>query len=164
MGTKHGTYAIKNETRLMNLERIANFHARGWTFKEISEYFGHVDAAQISQWIRCPEYAQILTRIKVGVIGELDALLQDQEMQHTYRKKILVPAALGTLGEIIQDKKFKADLRLKAAIEILDRDGQYAKVSRMGLATDEQGGIGGDDSAFADAFIATLKSTSTAAK
>ncbi len=85
-------------------------------------------------------YQRFHSQYMTGVLAPMDS-----EIQNTYadNRKILdsaVPTALENLVHLAAQKVDKK-LMMEASKEILDRQGQYAKVSRMGVALSEQGGI-----------------------
>jgi hypothetical protein len=87
-----------------------------------------------------PEYVRLRTQVRTGVTTETEKqFLKDLEYKHD-RLRDMVPLALQGLYDAARSKN--EHVKLKAAAEILDREGTMAKVSRIGLATEEQGGVG----------------------
>lgn len=89
-------------------------------------------------------YQQIHNQYMTGLVNRLDTkvdknLTLTQETLH-----FAVPLAMqALLKQALQEK----DLRVqnKACNDLLDRDGHFAKVRRLGLATKEQGGVSAAD-------------------
>jgi hypothetical protein len=87
-------------------------------------------------------YQQFHSQYMTGILAPID-----NEIHNTYNenRKILdsaVPQALENLVFLAAQKVDKK-LMFEASKEVLDRQGQYAKVSRMGAALPEQGGVAG---------------------
>lgn len=106
---------------------------------------------------RLPQYQQIHNQYFSGVITRLDKRV-DQNMTLTSETlKFAVPIAMqNLLKQALQEK----DLRVqnKACNDILDRDGHFAKVTRVGLATPEQGGVAADkDNEVANELIKAMQ-------
>jgi len=76
----------------------------------------------------------------------------------------MIPVALDGLMELAQQRKNER-VRLAACSEIMDRDGRLAKVQRIGLPTEDQGGIGASiDDETADALVSALKTAKKVAE
>lgn len=110
---------------------------------------------------RLPLYQQIHNQYFSGVITRLDKRV-DQNLTLTQETlKFAVPVAMqALLKQALQEK----DLRVqnKACNDILDRDGHFAKVTRVGLATPEQGGVAAavdKDNDVANALIKAMQQT-----
>lgn len=86
-----------------------------------------------------PLYKQIHNQYFSGVVTRLDKKVDDKLTLTKETLEFAVPMAMqALLKQALQEK----DLRVqnKAANDILDRHGRFAKVTRVGLATPEQGG------------------------
>lgn len=85
-------------------------------------------------------YIQFHSQYMTGILAPLDV-----EIQNTYpdNRKILDSAVPTALENLVHYAAQKVDKKLsfEASKEILDRQGMYAKVSRMGAAMPEQGGV-----------------------
>ena len=94
---------------------------------------------------RLPLYQQLHNQYMTGLVTRLDVKV---DANLTLTKETLhfaVPLAMQTLlKQALQEK----DLRVqnKACNDLLDRDGHFAKVRRLGLATKDQGGVTAADS------------------
>jgi hypothetical protein len=87
-----------------------------------------------------PDYVALRVQVRTGVTSEAEKqFLKDLEYKHD-RLRDMVPLALQGLYDAARSKN--EHVKLKAAAEILDREGTMAKVSRIGLASEEQGGVG----------------------
>lgn len=105
-----------------------------------------------------PYYRRIHQAYTTGILSDLDTLVKQNYEISKSTLDMGVPIAMQALfKQAMQDK----DLRVqnKAANDILDRHGRFAKVTRLGLPTAEQGGVTEpkDDKAVAD-MINALKS------
>ena len=67
--------------------------------------------------------------------------LVDDIEYHKQRVREMLPVALDGLYELAVQSKNER-IKLAACESIIDREGQHAKVSRIGLPTQAQGGIG----------------------
>lgn len=138
------------------MERIARLSQRGWKDVEIAAYLG-VTPQTIGLDKKSPDYIAIELRVTQGVITELDEELSQGEFLRNKLKKTLVPAALEALADAVLDKRVALKTRLEAASEILDREGTFAKVSRVGISGDQQGGLITDsDENIADALASAV--------
>ena len=102
--------------------------------------FLKMSPAGLAQLKMDPDYIALRTQVQTGVVCEAEkALLTDTEYKHELIRD-MVPQALQGLYDCARSAN--EHVKLKAAAEILDREGTMAKVSRIGLATSEQGGFG----------------------
>lgn len=108
-------------------------------------------------------YAAIHNQYMTGVLTKLDHQVEDNLKLSSETLKFAVPIALQNLvAQALQTK----DLRVqnKACNDLLDRDGHFAKVTRVGLATPDQGGVANDkDNKVAGELIAALGKVNTPA-
>lgn len=86
-----------------------------------------------------PDYGLVRERILRQVITELDTELSDDREMFRAKLKSFVPLALDNLLLALKDKDPKVYLR--ASEQVLNRDGNLAEVSRIGLPTEGQGGF-----------------------
>jgi hypothetical protein len=87
-----------------------------------------------------PDYIALRIQIQSGVVSDAEKeLLKDTEYKYEMLRD-MVPLALQGLYDAARSTNMH--VKLKAAAEILDREGTMAKVSRIGLASQEQGGAG----------------------
>lgn len=122
---------------------------------EVAQHIG-IDAHTLSFWMKDPEWVNLHNQITTGILTAVDAeLAEDVRHQHLTLKR-LIPVALQNLAELALQNA-NPSIKLKATQEILDREGHFAKVQRMGLATHEQGGISDEkDNNIAKALIDAL--------
>lgn len=145
----------KSFKRVIHMEKAARLESLGWKDAEIARQIGLTPAglAMVKQDV---DYPSVRDRIKTGVISQLDEQLKDDMDYQRERIRGMMPVALDGLYEsAIQTKNER--IRLAACAEILDRDGRLAKVSRVGLPTEDQGGVGIIDDETADALATALK-------
>lgn len=106
---------------------------------------------------RSKEYLQIHSQYLSGVLTKLDNQVEENLKLSSETLKFAVPIALQNLvAQALQTK----DLRVqnKACNDLLDRDGHFAKVTRVGLATPDQGGVANDkDNEVASELIKALQ-------
>ena len=133
---KHHQRTIDKINLLVRLE-LANpqFNAT-----QIAELLG-IGIVRYSILKNSPTYRAIHNQYMTGVLNKLDTKV-DSTLKNTQDTlSFAVPLAMeALLKQALQTK----DLRVqnKACNDILDRDGHFAKVTRVGLATGEQGGVG----------------------
>lgn len=118
----------------------------------------HVGVAQqtVAQWMIDPDFVTRSNTIRSGILSHLDEqICEDVKLQRIELKRA-VPIAMQSLIDLALQRG-NAQVRLKASAEILDRDGHFSKVSRIGLPTEDQGGISDQiDNATAATLIASL--------
>lgn len=95
--------------------------------------------AGLAQMKMDPEYDIMRMQVASGVASSAEEeLLKDQEYKYEQLRN-LVPQALTNLFDLARSQN--EHIKLKATSEILDREGTIAKVSRIGFAMPEQGGV-----------------------
>jgi len=115
-----------------------------------------VGIGRFSTLKRLPLYQQLHNQYMTGLVTRLDTkvdknLTLTQETLH-----FAVPLAMqALLKQALQEK----DLRVqnKACNDLLDRDGHFAKVRRLGLATKDQGGVTNTDTRDNDTAAELIK-------
>lgn len=126
--------------RILKMEKAARMEGQGLPDPDIAQHLG-LTYAGLAQLKQDPDYGDVRRRILTGVCSHLDTELADDINYHKQRIKEMLPAALDGLYELaIQDNDKR--LKLSACESILDREGKLAKVSRIGLPTEAQGGVG----------------------
>jgi hypothetical protein len=109
-----------------------------------------------------PYYRRIHQAYTTGILADLDILVKQNYEISKGTLDMGVPIAMQALFKQAMQEK---DLRVqnKAANDILDRHGRFAKVTRLGLATAEQGGVAEvkDDKAVADMLNALKNGTNS---
>lgn len=119
--------------RYMRIERLVRLELSGHTIDEMAFHQG-VSKTRISQLKSTPEYIAIRTQVATGVVSEADRnMLADIDANHALVKD-MVPEALLAVRDAILDRNNPA-LRLKAAQDLLDREGTLAKVSKSEIKT-----------------------------
>lgn len=111
---------------------------------------------------RTTVYQQIHNQYLTGVLTKLDNQVEDNLKVSSETLKFAVPLALQAL---VQQALQTKDLRVqnKACNDILDRDGHFAKVTRVGLATPDQGGVANEkDNQIASELIKALEANKAA--
>lgn len=147
---KHHTRTLDRMHVLIRLE-LANPKLTSY---EIAQLAG-VKPARFSTLKTLPLYRQLHNQYLTGVITRLDSKVEDVYKLKATRETLefAVPMAMqALLKQAMQEK----DLRVqnKACNDLLDRHGVFAKVTRVGIATPEQGGAGDDkDKAVANDLI-----------
>lgn len=122
---------------------------------EVAQHVG-VDVVTLSTWMADPEWVNLHNQITTGILSSIDADLAEDITHQRLTLKRLVPLALQNLAELALQSSNPA-IKLKATNEILDRDGHFAKVQRVGLATEDQGGVSDQkDNNIAEALIDAL--------
>lgn len=114
--------------RYMRVERIARLDLAGFTEEEIAFSQG-ITKVRVNQLKRTPEYIAIRLQCATGVVAQADRnMLADIDANHQVIKD-MIPEALVAVRDAILDRNNPA-LRLRAAQDLLDREGTLAKVSR----------------------------------
>lgn len=106
---------------------------------EVAAHIG-VDIVTLSQWQAQQEWKDLHNQIVSGILSQIDAELAEDINHQRLSLKRLVPVAIQNLADLALQSA-NPNIKLKASMEILDRDGNMAKVQRVGLATAEQGGV-----------------------
>lgn len=103
----------------------------------------NIDYNRFIRLKRLPVFKQIHNQYLTGVLTKLDNKY-DQQLKLTQETmQFAVPIAMQALvKQALQDKNMR--IQNKACNDILDRDGHFAKVQRIGLPTREQGGVAED--------------------
>lgn len=125
--------------RQIRMQRAINLEKALYKDAEIAVFLG-ITPAGLAQMKADPEYVLLRMQAMSGVITEAEELyLKEAEYKHD-QLRALVPQALQNLFDLARSQN--EHVKLKATSEILDREGTLAKVSRIGLATADQGGAG----------------------
>lgn len=98
---------------------------------------------QFSVLKKTREYQAIHNVYTTGVYSNLDVKVRDIYNNAQNTLEIAVPMAMQEIFKQALNAKDER-VRNKACNDILDRDGHFAKVSRIGMATTEQGGVADD--------------------
>ena len=155
----------KNPKALMRMEAAIRmeFTNLGLTDAQIAFNIGLTPSGYAQMKLR-PEYKRLRDQITTGVVGFLDQeMYGDIKFQRQYIRR-LVPVALEGLAQAALQRN-NAKLRLDACREILDRDGNFAKVSRIGLPSEDQGGVASaKDNEIAAALVGALRSVASEQK
>jgi hypothetical protein len=109
----------------------------------IADHLG-LTPAQITNWrsgVYKQDYNNLKNQLLTGIMSSVDIELQDSVKFNRMKLDNAVPLALDNLVDLALQRT-NPTLRLKASLEILDRQGQHAKVTRIGLPTSDQGGAG----------------------
>lgn len=106
---------------------------------EIATHIG-IDPVTLSQWMADPDYKALKQQLISGILSHIDEGLAEDIQQNHITLKRLVPLAIQNLADLAMQRTSEK-LRLEASREILDREGHFTKVSRIGLPTQEQGGV-----------------------
>lgn len=106
---------------------------------EVAAHIG-VDAQTLSTWQADPEWVNLHNQITTGILSQVDADLAEDITHQRLTLKRLVPLAIQNLADIALQSA-NPNLKLKASLEILDREGHMSKVTRIGLPAEAQGGV-----------------------
>lgn len=141
-----------NYKTVLRIEQAVFLESKGFSDADIAKHIG-LTTGGLATLKRNPLYASVRIRTATGTIGELQQGLADNADYLRDRLKAMLPKALDNIQEAINspDPKRKDTMSL----EVLDRDGHLAKVSRIGLPTESQGGSGVNFET-ADAMLAAL--------
>lgn len=147
----------KSYKRIINLEWIARLENMRWRDPEIAHHLG-LTLAGLAQCKQDPDFPKVRARILTGVLSDADMKMSEENEYLRERIRGMLPAALDGLYELaVQTKNDR--VRLAACESITDREGHLAKVTRIGLPTEDQGGLGAVDDEAADALIIALQAS-----
>lgn len=116
----------------------------GMSSTEIAEFIG-ISITAFSLLKRTSQYRILKNQMMTGILSKMDAQVADNLDVNTNTLRSGVPVALENLlalasgvykGQTVDVKVVK-----DASESILDRDGRFAKVSRIGAPSKEQGGL-----------------------
>jgi hypothetical protein len=121
--------------RRMRVQKAASLTALGLlSDKDIAAHIGITPAA-FSVLKGTQQFKQAMIELSTGIIAQ-DT--QAVARSHVYQKEEIadmVPLALQNLRNLALSNK--PELRLKASLEILDRDGKHSKVSRTSVTVEQ---------------------------
>lgn len=151
-GRKRGSVNYKT---IMRIERAVQMEAKGYPDDQIAKHIGLSKAGLITLK-RNPLYQQVRVRTQSFVVGELEQDLGENIDYCRNKLNSMLPKALQVLEKALENPDPK--VALNAADSVFDRNGRLAKISRIGLPTEEQGGIGPRlDTSVADALVDAIK-------
>jgi hypothetical protein len=114
--------------RKLRMERICRLEMAHFTEDEIAFSVG-VTKVRVNQIKRTPEYIALRLQIATGVVAEADRQMYDDLSENHDLVKEMVPEAMLAIRDALLDKSQPA-LRLKAAQDLLDREGSLVKISK----------------------------------
>lgn len=143
-----------NYKTIIRIERAVRMEAKGFSDNQIVNHLG-LTKAGLATLKRNPLYSQIRIRVLNYVVGDLEVDLgEDVNYLHTKIRSSL-PKALQVLEDALENPDAK--VRIAAASELMDRDGKLAKVSRIGMPSEAQGGMGPKfDTTIVDGLVAAI--------
>lgn len=129
---------------------------------EVAKHIG-VSPITLAVWQQDPDFVDLQNQIMTGVLSHVDEDLAEDVTNQKLSLKRMIPMALQGLADLALQSS-NPQIKLKAIGEILDRDGHLAKVTRIGLPTDAQGGVAGTmDNEVAAKLLEALTAANTAA-
>lgn len=129
----------------MRRERAARMEVLGYSDIEIATAIG-LTPAGLAMLKRSPQYQDILISVKNGFVRDMDSALGEHTELLRTRIRDHIPNAINTIIDMIQQRADKK-LALTAAETLIGMDGRFAKVTRVGVPTEAQGGVGTEDDA-----------------
>lgn len=128
---------------------------------EVAAHIG-VTTVTLSQWQADPTWKDLQNQIITGVLSHVDEGLAEDINAQRLTLKRAVPLALQNLVDLALQTSNPA-IKLKATQEILDREGNHARVTRVGLPTEAQGGVASSiDNDVANALLQALSAAQAA--
>jgi hypothetical protein len=110
------------------------------TPSEICKVVGIRDLSRLSILKKSPYYLILKNQQMTGIITDLNGKIKSRYDTTKDTLDYAVPIAMqGLLNQALNSKDER--VRNKAYNDILDRDGRFAKVKRIGLPTQDQGGV-----------------------
>lgn len=139
---------------IIRIEKAVRLEQLQIPHDDIARHLGMTPTA-LSALKATDEYIAARTTVLTGVLSQLDAELGEDISYLREKVRTYVPAALQVLVRNLNHPDAK--IAQAAADDLLDRDGRMAKVTRVGLPDEDQGGIGPKvDTSVADGLISTL--------
>lgn len=130
---------------------------------EVAKHIG-VTPVTLATWQADPDFVDLQNQIMTGVLSHVDEDLAEDVTTQKLSLKRMIPMALQGLADLALQTS-NPQIKLKAIGEILDRDGHLAKVTRIGLPTEAQGGIAGViDNEVAAKLVEALQTAQAATK
>jgi hypothetical protein len=121
--------------RHMRIEKIARLTVAGtFTNAQIANAMG-IHVQTIIEIRRTPEFHSKMIELSTGVISEHDKDLREIEENQIAELSSMLPSALLVLRNSLLSTN--PTIALRAATEIMDRDGKLAKVSKVNVHHDE---------------------------
>jgi DNA-binding phage protein len=158
-GRKRGN---PNYKTIIRIERAIRLEVKGFSDDQISQHIG-LSKAGLATLKRNPLYTQVRIRVLNNVVGDLEQELGDDTHYIHSKIRSMLPKALQVLEDALENSDVKA--RLSAAADVFDRDGKLAKVSRIGLPSNEQGGFSPKiDTTIVDGLVAAIGALKDAGK
>lgn len=126
--TKHPTYGMTWK-RAYKIERIARLSADpvGYTNEQIGNMLG-VTAQTIVLIRQLPEYHAKAIELLSGVTSAWDLEIRQDAEATRAEMKSMVPSAMMVIRNALLSKN--ENIRVRAAMEVFDREGTHAKVSK----------------------------------
>ena len=122
--------------RIMRIDRAARLTAEGiYSNADIARHIG-INVQTLVYIKQTPEFQARMVQIKSGVVAQENIdILESLEFQKE-QIKAMVPTALSRLQTLLLSKN--EQIAFKATQEILDRDGNHAKVSRSSVSFEDK--------------------------
>lgn len=147
MGYSKARWRAETAIRL----EIANPHL---TDAEIASHIGLTPAGYAMLKMR-PTYKTLKQQYTTGILSSVDVKIADDYSSLMERHRKQVPIALQKLYDLVGSRDEK--IQMRAVEQVLNRDGRFAEVSRIGMATPDQGGfVGAADANVANNLIQAL--------
>lgn len=119
--------------RYMRMEKIARLELQHYSEADIAFHQG-ITVVRVNQIKRTPEYIALRLQLATGVVAESDRQMLEDNANIDGLVRQMVPEALLAVRDAILNKNNPA-LQLKAAQDLLDREGTLAKVSKTEVKT-----------------------------
>lgn len=119
--------------RYMRMEKIVRLELAHYSEADIAFHQG-ISVVRVNQIKRTPEYIALRAQIGSGLVSEADRQMFEDEANLSGMVRQMVPEALLAVRNAILNNQNPA-LQLKAAQDLLDREGTLAKVSRTEIKT-----------------------------
>jgi hypothetical protein len=155
-GRKRGTHSRTLEKiNIIIRLRLAN---PAMTLTDIAKLVG-LSPVRMSIVMKSPEYNRLSNHYLTGIYHGLDQQVKSQLHGAGETLKLAVPVAMSELlKEVLHAKDER--VRNKAANDILDRDGHFAKVSRVGVSVEtDPSAINKKDQEMAGVFLKAIASS-----
>jgi len=130
-GTASAMHQGSQWKRILRIERAARLLATGiYSNSEVASHIG-VTPAYLSLLKQTPEFQSRMIEITTGITAQHDIDIREDVEFQKEELKSMVPMALQRLKVLALSRN--ENVALKANMEILDRNGEHAKVQRIAV-------------------------------